>query len=715
MDRKEKQKERNRQYEERHGLAVGRLRGIVSEETVSVPYVTYFQDIALFLLEVENVRRKVASGEWERYSLKEMHSLNEILYSDILGERYEKSYANPAFAAENLGLDMGRLLCMLYAEMRSGIPYAFEDRMDYLTILYELFIEVYNCFERAEEEYVKIADSSREGSREDKKDGVPQVKEIRDIIYWYASDYCDVFLADRVMEQIDPDDSFAADIIEHADLENDRYLYRFGEYITENELGTARHLRTLPEETIRKMADVYTEGYRIGFINTGKDLSKKSVVNIRYTLGFEKVIRIAIDNFRKMGLKPVIYRAASGVVTKRDHHKIGYCGAVANWQYEYDHRQDQALFMDKRYIERRLEVMRTVYEQNRELAAQFAGPAVMETFGEKPFSPRAVFEAPSYTDEQRELSLQYDSRSGQLTNEYIRGEERSFTIVAYPIPEIGEKYPEIFDEVIKINTLDAKLYEKVQQTMIDALDQGEYVHVTGRGKNRTDIRIQLHELKDPEKETKFENCVADVNIPVGEVFTSPVLEGTAGVLHVSRVYLNGLEYNDLELTFRDGMITDYRCGNFRDEEQGRRYIYDNVLKNHETLPLGEFAIGTNTTAYVAAKKYGIENKMPILIAEKTGPHFAVGDTCYSWSEDIRVYNPCGKEIIAKDNSISLKRKEDVSKAYFNCHTDITVPYEELEEISVVTKDGKHIILIKDGKFVLPGTELLNGPLRELEQ
>ncbi len=722
MDRKEIQKGRNRQYEERHVLAVGRLRGIVSEETVSAQYVPYFQDTALFLLEVENVRRKIASGEWERYSLEEMHSLNEILYSDIAGARYERSYANPAFAVEMLGPDMGRLLCLLYAEMRSGIPYAFEGRMDYLTILYELFLEIYNCFERAEKDVTEKfrqqehiqPEGSRESAQDEQKGGVPQVKEIRDIIYWYASDYCDVFLADRILEQIDPDSSFAVDIIEHADLENDRYLYRFGEYITENELGTARHLRALPEETIRKMADVYTEGYRIGFINTGKDLSKKSVVNIRYTLGFEKVIRIAIDNFRKMGLKPVIYRAASGLVTKREHHKIGYFGAVANWQYEYDHRQDQALFMDKRYIERRLEVMRTVYEQHRELAAQFAGPAVMETFGEKPFSPKAVPEAPSYTEAQRELALQYDSRSGQLTNEYIKGEERSFTIVAYPIPEIGEKYPEIFDEVIKINTLDAKLYEKVQQTMIDALDQGEYVHVAGKGENRTDIRVRLHELEEPEKETKFENCVADVNIPVGEVFTSPVLEGTSGVLHVSRVYLEGLEYNDLELTFQDGMITDYRCGNFRDEEQGRRYIYDNVLKNHETLPLGEFAIGTNTTAYVAAKKYGIENKMPILIAEKTGPHFAVGDTCYSWSEDIRVYNPCGKEIVAKDNSISLKRKEDVSKAYFNCHTDITVPYEELEEISVVTKDGKHIILLKDGKFVLPGTELLNEPLRELE-
>lgn len=691
MSRKEIQREKNEQCAERHALAVDRLRSMVSEETAAEKYRPFFQDTAIFLLELENVRRKISEGIWESYTLEQMQSLNEILYSDLLGDNYKKSYADPAFAAEKLGRDMGQLLSCLYAEMRSGIPYAFEERSDYLTILYELFIEVYNCFEENAE---------------------PDPKEIRDIIYWYASDYCDVFLADRIEEQIDPEYSFAADIIENADLDSDRYLYRFGEYITENELGTARHLRSLPEETIRKMADVYTEGYRIGFINTGKDLSKKSVVNIRYTLGFERVVRAAIDNFRKMGLEPTIYRAASSVITKKEHHKIGYHGAAASWQYEYDHRQDQALFMDKRYIERKLEVTRTVYEKNRELAAQFAGPAVIETFGETPFSPEADPDAPAYSSEQRELALLYDSRAGQMTNEYIRGDERSFTIIAYPVPEIGDKYPEIFDEVIRINTLDAKLYEKVQQTMIDALDQGEYVHVTGRGGNETDIRVQLCSLNDPEKETKFENCVADVNIPVGEVFTSPVLEGTDGVLHVSRVFLDGLEYRDLKITFQDGKITDYTCANFESEAENRRYIYDNVLKNHETLPLGEFAIGTNTTAYVAARKYGIEDKMPILIAEKTGPHFAVGDTCYSWSEDIRVYNPNGKEIIARDNSVSILRKEDVSKAYFNCHTDITIPYEELEEISVVTKEGKNIILLKNGRFVLPGTEVLNEPLKE---
>ena len=688
---REWQSERNAQCEERHALSLERIRRIAVEESVTDPFRDYFQKTAVFLLEIESVREKVASGEWETLSLEEMREINRRLYADILPEHYEKSYADPTYAVRVLGESYGRILSFLYAELRGGIACAYEARLDYLTILQELFIEIYNCFEEE----------------------IPEYKTLKEIVYWYASDYCDVFLADRIEEQLYPELSFAARIIMESDLTDLRYLYRFGEYITDNEIRTAKHLASLPEETLRKMADVYTEGYRIGFVNTGKDLSKKSVVNIRYCLGFERVVRLAVENFEKMGLKPVIYRAASSVITKKEQIKIGYYGAIANKQYEYDHRSDQALFLDKRYVERKLDVLKNVYEKNKEQAAQFAGPAVMEIFGEQPFSPEVKEEAFSYSGAQQELVRLYDSKSGQLVNRYIKGEERSFTIVAYPVPEIGERYREIFDDVIRINTLDAGLYERVQQTIIDALDQGVYVRVKGKGANQTDLKIQLHELNDPEKETIFENCVADVNIPVGEVFTSPVLSGTEGVLHVSRVYLNELQYIDLKLTFADGKITDYTCANFEKEEENRKYIYDNVLHNHETLPLGEFAIGTNTTAYVTGKKYQIEDKMPILIAEKTGPHFAVGDTCYSWSEDIKVYNPNGKEIIARDNEISLLRKEDPAKAYFQCHTDITIPYEELEEISVVTKNGEQIILLEDGRFVLPGTEVLNEPLDQL--
>ena len=676
--------------EMRYELAIERIENIKGENTVSEKYRDYFRTLADFALLVDKLKEKIENGEYYKFSIEELECWNTHLYDDVLGEHYKTSYANPVFATEKFGIEYGRLLSFLYTELRGVIPYAFEKKTEYLDILFELFIEVYNQFEEENE---------------------PEYEHVRQTIYWYASDYCDVFLADRIKEQIDPEDNFAADLIMNSDFNDVRYLYYYGEYVSENEKRTAMHLNELPLETIQKMADVYTEGYRIGFVNTGKNLSKKATVNIRYTLGFERVIRIAIENFRKMGLKPTIYRAGVSVLTKRQHLKIGYYGGIAKKQYEYDHKDDQALILDRQFMERKLEVMRTTYEQYKDMARRHAGPACMETFGEEPFTPVSKSEAVKLNDKQKEISLEYDSKSSQIVNSYIPGDERSFTIVAYPVPEIGDQYEEIFDEIIKINTLDAKVYEKVQQTIIDALDQGTSVHILGNNGNHTDLRVQLYKLKNPKKETIFENCVADVNIPVGEVFTSPVLEGTNGVLHVSQVYLNELLYKDLEVTFSNGMVADYSCKNFEHKLENKEYFLDNVLYRHPTLPLGEFAIGTNTTAYVAAKKYNIADKMPILIAEKMGPHFAVGDTCYSWAEDIKVYNPNGKEIVARDNSVSIQRKEDVSAAYFHCHTDITIPYEELKSITVECADGKEIEIIRDGIFVLPGTEILNEPLK----
>ena len=58
------------------------------------------------------------------------------------------------------------------------------------------------------------------------------------------------------------------------------------------------------------MAYAYTEGYRKGFEVTGRELSSKKTVGIRYELGFERMIRAAILQFEAMGLKPVIYSSA---------------------------------------------------------------------------------------------------------------------------------------------------------------------------------------------------------------------------------------------------------------------------------------------------------------------------------------------------------------------------------------------------------------------
>ena len=676
--------------EERYNLAIDRIKAIIEEKTVAEPYRAYFQHVARFMLKLDELKQNVERGKQKEMSEEELQEEMKDLYADELEANYEKSYANPAYAVLVLGGELGSFLSAVYTEIRGSISYVQEQRMEYVVIGAELLIEIYNKFEEEKQ---------------------PQPESLKEIFYWYASDYCDVFAADRIKDQIDPESGcFIVNMIMNEDLSDLRYLYRMGEYVGVNERETAAYLNSLSQEKIDKMADTFSEGYRIGFVNTGKDLSKKSVVNIYYAMGFERIVKKAIENFAKMGLKPSIFRTSHSVITRGRNSQIGFFNISGNKQYVYDHRDDIGLVMDKQYVERKLEVMRTTYEQNKEIAAGYAGPAVIDIFGEKTFVPQAKPEAVKLSEKQEELLVAMNGRAGRLTNEYLPGDERSFTIISWPVPEIGEQYHEIFDETIKINTLDYKLYQKVQQTMIDALDKGEYVKVTGSGENQTDLKVMLHPLADPAKETIFENCVADVNIPVGEVFTSPVLEGTEGTLFVSKVFLHGLPYYNLKISFKEGKITEYTCTNFDSEEENKKYIFDNILHNHQTLPIGEFAIGTNTTAYAVAKKYDIADKYTILIAEKTGPHFAVGDTCYSWAEDVKVYNPDGKEIIARDNSISILRKEDPSKAYFQCHTDITIPYDELGSIVVVAKDGTETEIIRDGRFVLPGTEILNEPL-----
>ena len=681
-------KEQNEEVQERLLLYKERIASIKEEKSVKEPFYDYFVTVANFIEDMYELSEVIKSGKDRGYSLEKLKELNRKIYEDVAGTNYENSYANPSVAVERLGQEYGGVLSFLYTEIRGMIVYAYEGRMLEFSMMAEVFIEVYNLFEQEE---------------------TLSLKEVKSVLYWFVSDYSDITVTYRIREQLDPTLSFATDIITKSDLKDLRYLYYYGEYITDTEIKTAEYLNTLDEETIEKIASAYTEGYRIGFVNGNKDISKKKVVNIRYSVGFERIIKKAIENFEKMGLQPAIYRAAVHTVNKRKHIKIGYFSTSPNKQYDYDHRADDTIYLDKAFIERKLGVLRTAYEEYKQLAAVHGGPACMEIFGEEPFVPENKKEAFSLTEKQQKLSVQYSNSAGEITNTYIKGEERSFTIIAFPIPDIGEDFKEIFQEVIKINTLDYKLYESIQQKIIETLDKGEYVEILGRGENETNLKVALHPIKDITKETKFENCVADVNIPVGEVFTSPKLQGTNGVLQVTKVYLNELCYHNLYLEFQDGMITSYNCTNFEKEEENKKYIKENVLFHHDSLPMGEFAIGTNTTAYMAGRKYNINDKLPILIAEKTGPHFAVGDTCYSWSEDTKVYNPDGREIVAKDNEVSILRKEDVSKAYFNCHTDITIPYDELGEIAVITQTNERILIIKDGRFVLEGCEELNKP------
>lgn len=737
---------------ERYSLSMERIGGICREDTVEEPFRNYFKTTAEFIAlcgtvmeqtfarqgrplgeegKISSVEGRPVSEEGQTLPAKgqslfadekaetsqkkpgdlqniakEAAAQNRKLYEDILPENYGTSYGNPAYAAKEFGEEMGRLLCFLYGEIRGDIVYSFEGRLLEMVMYNEALIEIYNLFE----------------------EGIPSPGQVRDVLYWCVSDYCDVTLTGRIREMLDPSLDFAKRIIMDSDLSEPSYLYRFGEYVSGGEIEMARFLAGLPEETIISMAHTYTDGYIRGFQVMGRDLSKKKTVVIRYPLGMERMVRQAVKNFEAAGLSVMIPRTAVDSVNRNPTGTAGFCSSSPNKQYDYDHRYDSALFLDKAFRDRKLSVLKTAYETFKKEAAQYAGPAVIEVFGEAGFEPENKKEAWAFTEKQKKLYLEYRNKSMEIVNSYIPGDETSFTIIAFPAPAIGADFQEIFARTIEINTLDYNLYQRMQQKIIDVLDQAQYVEIIGKYPNRTKMRVNLAKLSDPSKQTKFENCVADVNIPLGEVFTSPVLGGTEGILNVESVYVGEIQYKNLTMEFKDGRVISCGCDNFTEKlsdscsppqraeakEEGRKLVIQGIMNNHESLPLGEFAIGTNTTAYAMAEEYGILDRLPILIVEKMGPHFAVGDTCYSWSEDSPMYNPDGKEMIARDNEVSILRKEDVSKAYFGVHTDITIPYRELERISAVGADGKRVTVIEDGRFVMEGLEELNGPLDQLK-
>ena len=684
----------------RYELAMGRISAIIGENIVEPSFTDYFESGASWFLMMQEEETFLQSGASEAVSVKALAERNRRLYREILPENYGASWANPDYASEKLGSEMGPLLAAMRYEMRCVIPFVYRLMRERVLIRMELFLEVYSAFTTA--------------YRENR--GIPAREHVKGYIYQYLADYAEdemyCYLKDKLVEGSPRIYDLASG--QDGDIRN---LYLTGEYVTEDEIISARHIGKLPEETISLIAGTMTEGYRRGFINSGKNLASKKNAAVIFHLGFERIFRACVQGFASYGLRTILSAEVPTLFHSFSQGEMGYSGANPNPQYYYDHREDEALFLDEALRTRKIEGLANAYKRLRDRTVLYAGPAVLETFGNIPFIPAPTSAAPRYDEIQQKLSSEYSVKAADLYSQAVIARDRSFTIIDFPLPAIAEnedKYAEIFDAVIRINTLDNALYERVQGKMIDILGTASRIEVRGRGTNRTELTVKLLEPEDPCAETNFENCTADVNIPVGEVYTTPVLEGTNGVLHVNGVYLDGLFFKDLEIRFEEGRVIDYSCGNFESEEDNRAYIRENILHNRERLPMGECAIGTNTTAYAAASKYGISDRLPILIAEKTGPHFAVGDTCYCRNEDNRIYNPDGKEIIAKDNSVSILRKSDPGKAYFGCHTDITIPYEELGELTAVKADGKRIGILRDGRFVLEGTEILNGPLEKTD-
>lgn len=597
---------------------------------------------------------------------------NRRLFQDILPENYEASYANPSCSVKVFGDGFGQLMSFFYQRYQAYNYYAWLHLKFQMERSNRVFIEVFEHLKKNPLDYPSlkeavIADASQ-----------PRLEDIN----W------------QIKQSFDPGFGFYHDILMKSDLSDPRYLFSYGRYINENEIQVAKFLAHYPRVRIKRLARQIVASFLQGFRRDNKERGQRDAVILVYPAGYEAIARQVVREMKKAGLKALVPQPR---------------GCRFNEQYIYDHRFDEALYLDEEFVADMLRNYSQAAEERKNLLERFCGVIALDRFGDPPFFPQDKPEALKYSPEQLPLRQRLAAETTAIHERYCPRRKTSFTVISFPAPEIGSHFEQIFEDILEINLLDPRKHSRLQARIISVLDRADRVIIEGRDGNRTRMVVKLPPLADPHKQSNFVNCGADVNIPLGEVFTSPRLAGTSGRLHIDQAYLKGLKFKDLELEFRDGYIADYRCANFPDPLQNRKYIEENLLFPYKTLPLGEFAIGTNTLAYVLAKKHGIMELLPVLIIEKMGPHFAIGDTCFVREEDHPIFNPDGKEVVARENEKTSLRHQDRHQAYTQVHTDITLPYESIGRIAAIYANGRQVDIIRNGRFVLKGTEALNRP------
>lgn len=466
------------------------------------------------------------------------------------------------------------------------------------------------------------------------------------------------------------------------------WMEKYGLSVSEEEKKMMRFWFSLTQERLVQMADQIIKAFLHGFISQSRERGNRRHVRLSYQLGQEALARQLVIKLKEKGMVPVVTKPGTMDSLQEKTRKEAFADLCVD---------------DLQPI---IQGYKEAMKSHRDVLLDTCGMIGIGQFGKKsePMATDQVNVTPSiqgakeaagthlyYLAEQEKISLE---------GEYIKPSEISFCRVAFPDLHTGEYFEDIFQSFFQLYLMDSEPYELAQQTLIDSMDRCSQIELKGCEGNLTNLTVSLFSIEDEERQTKFLNCGGDLNIPFGEVFTTPKLTGTNGLLHIPSICLKGMFYHELKLWFEEGIVKKVEC------LEGEEYVRNTLFQGSDYVPVGEFAIGTNTYAYRLARKYELEERLPILISEKTGPHLALGDSCFAKAEQVPVYNMYDKkEMVCRENEGSFKNGGN--RRYCGFHVDITLPYGQIEYVRGRTWRGEIIPLIKMGKFVVEGAKRLN--------
>lgn len=141
-----------------------------------------------------------------------------------------------------------------------------------------------------------------------------------------------------------------------------------------------------------------------------------------------------------------------------------------------------------------------------------------------------------------------------------------------------------------------KELSKIQENVAKRLNKAKNMHFVGED---TDLRLSV-------EGRKWFNCDGHVNMPDGEIFTSPIEDSTQGQIRFSypAIYHEmGREVDDITLTFKNGEVIKAKA------EKGEDFLKEIIKTDNGARRIGEIAVGTNTGIDKFTKNMLFDEKM----------------------------------------------------------------------------------------------------------
>lgn len=269
-----------------------------------------------------------------------------------------------------------------------------------------------------------------------------------------------------------------------------------------------------------------------------------------------------------------------------------------------------------------------------------------------------------------------------------------WTVAAASTPKWGKKvFPELteekacqalWNEIFKICRVDKpnflelwKTHDNILQARAALLTNLKIkkLHFTGPG---TDLKVYLSPkaLFKGGGDTGPYGVHFEPNIPTEECFTTPDARMTEGYARVTRPFLvNGKMIKDLELTFKDGAIVDFKAS------EGAATFSAYIQSDPCASRLGEVAlVGIDSPIYQSGRIFE-----EILLDENAACHIAVGFA----------YRFC----LEGGEHLKAEELEALGCNTSHVHTDMMISSEEVG-VAAETYDGRNVPLITNGRWVI---------------